>query len=128
MRRKREVADPLSRKEIRAFAKQLRKMLGLEGTLWIPVVELLDILADKLPGFNYEIVPDNELPDDTHACTDTSNGLIRIKESVYEGACDGKGRDRMTIAHEIAHFFLIRFCLRKQEWNLQRLLLEKSLT
>ena len=30
--------------------------------------------------------------------------MIRIRESIYEGARQGKGRDRFTIMHEIFHF------------------------
>ncbi len=35
---------------------------------------------------------------------------VRSRQSVYEGACDGEGRDRMTIAHEIGHYFTICVC------------------
>ena len=38
------------------------------------------------------------------------NHHIRIKESVYNGAAEGNGRDRMTIAHEIGHYFTLCFC------------------
>ena len=31
---------------------------------------------------------------------------ILLREDVYEGACDGRGRDRYTVAHEISHLLL----------------------
>ena len=31
---------------------------------------------------------------------------IRIREDVYNAACDGNGRARFTVAHEIGHFLL----------------------
>ena len=51
------------------------------------------------------------------ADTDIRTGHIRIKESVYEGACNGEGRDRMTIAHEIGHYFTLCFCGFRLERN-----------
>nr|WP_305147469.1 ImmA/IrrE family metallo-endopeptidase [Butyricicoccus faecihominis] len=33
---------------------------------------------------------------------------MKIRNSVYEGACCGNGRDRFTLAHEIGHFFMHR--------------------
>ena len=35
----------------------------------------------------------------------------------YDGACNGEGRDRMTIAHEIGHYFTLCFCGFKLERN-----------
>ena len=43
--------------------------------------------------------------------------LQDIYASVYEGACNGNGRDSMTIAHEIGHYFTICFCGFKFERN-----------
>ncbi|MCQ2381321.1 MAG: ImmA/IrrE family metallo-endopeptidase [Acidaminococcaceae bacterium] len=101
-------ADGMSRKKLRECAKSIRKFLGLEKQIYFPVVELLDILAVKLGNeFKYEIIEDDELPPEQHACTDVINGIVKIKESVYLGANNGNGRDRMTITHELAHFFLI---------------------
>ncbi len=76
----------------------------------MPIVELLDILTEIFKDFSYEIVDDTELPLIMHADTDVRTGHIRIKESVYERACNGEGRDRMTIAHEIGHYFTLCFC------------------
>lgn len=110
------IVESKSRKELRRLAMTLRKHLGLENELWIPIVELLDVLCEIFAGFSYEIVGDNELPGGTHAETDIRTGHIIIKESVYERACNGEGRDRMTIAHEIGHYFTLCFC----DFSLQR--------
>jgi hypothetical protein len=104
------IVESKSRKELRRLARVLRKHLGLENELWIPIVELLDVLAEVFSDFSYEIVGDNELPNGTHAETDIRTGHIKIKESVYLRACNGEGRDRMTIAHEIGHYFTLCFC------------------
>ena len=57
--------------------------------------------------FDYQIVEDNELPKSIQGKTDVVNHVIKIKQSVYEGACGGNGTDRMTIAHEIGHYVLV---------------------
>ena len=101
------IVEAKSRKELRRCAELLRDKLGLENTLRIPIVHLLDVFAEILPDFSYEIVSDDWFVDEVHADTDIRTGHIRIKESVYDGACDGKGRDRMTIAHEIGHHFTL---------------------
>ena len=99
-----------SRADLRSLARSLRHELSIEDKLCVPIVELLDVFSEIFPNFSYEIVPDNDLAPDIHAETDILTGHITIKESVYEGACKGAGRDRMTIAHEIGHFFTICCC------------------
>lgn len=101
--------EPRSRADLRELASQFREILGLDDRLYFPVVELLDVLEVAIKGFSYSIVPDDTLPANKHADTNVYTGEIRIKESVYEEARAGNGRDRMTIAHEIAHF--ITLCL-----------------
>ena len=101
--------EPRSRAELRKLAFQIRKVLGLESQLYFPIVELLDVLEETLEGFSYSIIPDDEMPANKHADTNVYTSEIRIKESVYEGARNGNGRDRMTIAHEFAHFMTLCF-------------------
>lgn len=102
--------EPKSRKHLREFAKLFRHHFGLDNAIRIPIVHLLDILSEKFESFNYEVVDDSELPKAIHAETNIITGVIRIKESVYNRACDGEGRDRMTIAHEIGHWFTLCYC------------------
>lgn len=99
-----------SRNQLRFLATVLRKYLGLENELYFPIVELLDVMCEIFSEFSYEIVPDSIFPSNVHADTDVINHHIRIKESVYNGAAEGNGRDRMTIAHEIGHYFTLCFC------------------
>lgn len=102
-------APPKSRCELRVFAQEIRKFLGLENEIYIPIVKLLDALTLKLGGkFDYVVVEDYELPESVHAISEfTDRCIVKIKQSVYEGAALGNGRDRMTIAHEISHYFLV---------------------
>lgn len=104
------IVEPKSRSDMRGYANLLRRKLGLTNVLYFPIVEMLDSLAEIFPDFSYEIVPNHELGRSVHADTDIRTGHIRIKESVYERACAGEGRDRMTIAHEIGHYFTLCCC------------------
>ena len=64
------IVEPKSRKDLRYLAIILRNHLGLKDELWIPIVELLDVLSELFDDFSYEIVSDSELPMNTHADTD----------------------------------------------------------
>ena len=111
------MVEAKSRIDLRKLARILRKHLNLDDELYFPIVELLDVFTEIFDDFNYEVVEDTVLSKKVHADTDIRTGHIRIKESVYNGACNGEGRDRMTIAHEIGHYFILCFCGFKLERN-----------
>ena len=99
-------ADACSRKDIQRFVRSLKKKVGLENELYFPVIEFLEnVLPMLVPGFNYEIVSEEEMGN-KHGETYPSKNLIRIREDVYIRAANGEGRDRLTIAHEIGHLFM----------------------
>lgn len=101
-----QAAVPMSRADIRSVATQLRRMTGTENIPWFPIVETLELVLDQVvPGFNYDIRTVNEMGDN-HGLTDFHDKLIIIREDVYEGAINGSGRDRGTIAHELGHAIL----------------------
>ncbi|MCL2665188.1 MAG: hypothetical protein FWE82_06210, partial [Defluviitaleaceae bacterium] len=105
------IAEPLSRKQLRQLALQLRQLIGFENTPHFPVIVFLEnIMPLIFPGFYYEIATESELGANRHGDTDVANMCIRIREDVYIGALEGSGRDRMTIAHEIAHYILLVEC------------------
>jgi len=101
-------AEPMSRRQIRMLVRRMRKLLGISDRKKVDVIKLLENILPILYGdaFSYEIVPDEEL--EVMALTTPNEGKILIRNSVYIGACEGNGRDRFTIMHEIAHFFLHR--------------------
>ena len=102
------IVEAKSRRDLRSLANILWYKLKLKDCIYFPIVQILDVLMEIFPSeFSYEIVEDSELPEGTHADTDVRTGHIRIRESVYDRACRGEGRDRMTIAHEIGHFLTI---------------------
>ena len=110
------MVEAKSRADLRRLARMLRERLHLDDVLYFTIVELLDVMTELFDDFNYEVVEDKVLSKNVHADTDIRTGHIRIKESVYEGASNGEGRDRMTIAHEIGHYFTLCFC----GFNLER--------
>lgn len=106
------ISDPLSRKDLRNYAFKIRKQLGYENRLDFPVMKFLEVFHKLInnPNFHFFTVKDEELPPAVHAQYDADDNSIAIKESVYVGASNGSGRDRMTIMHELAHALLITHC------------------
>lgn len=101
-------ANPVSRMDIRNYAKALRKGLHLEAAEYVDIVRLMEYVfpeAFKRYNFSFEVLTKEELGRN-HGLTDPRSGKIFIREDVYEGACRGNGRDRLTIAHELGHFLL----------------------
>lgn len=104
--------QPMSRGELRAYAQSIRRAFRLENCIYFPVERFLEILPIAIGDeeFYFHVIPDLEweLPDSVHAYYDVEDNCIYIKESVYIGASNGVGRDRMTIIHECAHVLLIK--------------------
>lgn len=106
------VSEPLSRKDLRNYAFKIRNQLGYENRLDFPVMKFLEVFHELTnnPNFYFFTVKDDELPPTVHAQYDADDNSIAIKESVYIGASNGSGRDRMTIMHELAHALIITHC------------------
>lgn len=101
------LAPPVSRADLERYANRLRRQLGVENDLRIPVLSLVEerigLLLDGT--FNYEYVDISKLPGE-YAHYNPQENLLTIREDVYMRASAGVGRDRFTIAHEIGHFCL----------------------
>lgn len=55
--------------------------------------------------YSYEIVENDQLEAGVQAQTDVLKNTIYIKKSVYTGAIQNNGRNRMMIAYEILHLY-----------------------
>lgn len=101
-----------SRGEIQKMASRVRKLIDISPEKPFPIVQLLEVLGtpfedDEPPALEVEIVADEELQDNYAEYHPISNTML-IRESVYNGACNGNGRDRFTLAHELGHFVIHR--------------------
>lgn len=94
---------PLSRCKIRTLANHIRRIIGCYETIDFPVLYFFEFIMPILrPGYDWEIVSQDELGDD-HGKTLPMRNKILIREDVYDRAEAGEGRDRMTIIHECFH-------------------------
>ena len=94
---------PLFLVQIREKASAFRKIFGQTENGYVDIVRILETLQDY--GVEIEIAPVHEMAN-KHGQTYPAKSKIVIREDVYERACDGHGRDRLTIAHEIGHLIL----------------------
>lgn len=94
------------RKQIRTITYLLRKDLNLEKTKRFPIMEVLENVMPVLyPEFHLDIVEDCKLQG-RMAETCPEQFEIRVKETVYQAACNGNAWARMVMAHELGHFML----------------------
>lgn len=98
---------PLRKQYIYDFAANVRERFRpLMGTgAKVPMGLIYEVLPLVLPGFRLEVCDREELGDD-HGQTFPEHLLIKLREDVYAGMCNGVGRDRFTGAHELGHLFL----------------------
>src|ERR1700687_5858547 len=98
---------PRSRLAIRGIAGEVRRQLGWSQPRF-PIVEVLEhLLPTILDGYELQVCDADELGVN-HGLTYPDENLIKLRQDVYERACDGAGRDRMTLAHELGHLVLHR--------------------
>ena len=96
---------PLSIKQIRQIAANVRNSLGIKKP-YFPIIDVLELVLPKIyPNYSF-IIGDNSEMGNNHGLTYTNEKIIVLKEEVYDSACDGKGRDRMTATHEFSHLIL----------------------
>ena len=97
------IAEPLSRKDIRRMAYIIRKIAGSHETLFFDIVRFLEVTLPKIDeSFSFVVLPKSVMGE-CHGLTYPDRNEIQIREDVYERACEGSGRDRMTMAHELFH-------------------------
>lgn len=112
------IADPLSRKDIRKLAYRLRELFGFENEMDFPIVQVIEFLSNK-GEFNLEICTVDEMGT-KYGETIPSENLIKLREDIYNKACEGDGFARSTCAHELGHWLIghseetVSFC-RKEE-------------
>jgi Zn-dependent peptidase ImmA (M78 family) len=69
------------------------------------MIERLREPGRPLHGLRIAVCPDNELPED-EAIAYVDERIIKVRQSVHDGARNGQPRCNMTIAHEVGHIAL----------------------
>lgn len=101
------IATPQSRANIRANALRIRKALGYEKRFYFPIVEFLEIQYVNFdPDFNLVVVEDEKLEKGVQALAIPEEHVIKVKQSVYDGAVAGIGVHRLSLAHEFGHLVM----------------------
>lgn len=97
-------APEKKRNQLRKEAYLIRKKFGLEKTKLFPIMPFLELVLPQIDSqFALELVEDNELLGRA-AETFPEQHLIRVKQSVYDGACLGHYWARSVMAHELGHY------------------------
>ena len=99
------IVPPRSWDDIDRIAQDFRSKLGLRDVPLFPVIEVLEHILDFKLGVNFFVRSKREMGA-AEGGTDPNGKFIILREDVYQGACDGNGRDRFTVSHEIGHLVL----------------------
>ena len=95
-----------SRAEIRKFANTIRDILGIRGDSPFPMMEFVErVLPEVYPDFELHVRPIEDMGK-KHGETFPDRHIICLREDVYNRACAGEGRDRLTVGHETGHLFM----------------------
>jgi len=96
---------PRSRKSIMEAADGVRSALRITNPKF-PILQVVELMLPKvMPEFSFEVKEADEMGDN-HGLTHPESNEMWIRSDVYDGACQGNGRDRFTIAHELGHLLL----------------------
>ncbi|MCS3411093.1 MULTISPECIES: ImmA/IrrE family metallo-endopeptidase [Serratia] len=98
--------SPLSNEKIKHYAQQLRDALELNNSRYMRLDVLLEGLA-ATDSIMLEIVEDRELQG-RYALTYPDRNKIVLRQSVYDGLCEGEHHSRFTVAHELGHLIMHR--------------------
>ena len=96
---------PCSRVEIRNFAREIRKAFHWDEA-YFPVVDIVDLVLPRMDDSFLLVIEEEDVMGADHGRTMPDQNIIMLRQDVYDGACGGRGRDRMTIAHELGHLFI----------------------
>lgn len=100
------VAPPLSRQTIEKYAEYVRKQIGIDSYLCLPVVKVAELIVPQFDKtFEFDVVERYELQGE-YATYSPNENKMRVREDVYLDACNGDARHRFTIAHELGHYFI----------------------
>lgn len=101
-----QAVDPMTLREIESHADALRHAFRL-GAKNVQMVNLLElVLPEVLPGFDFYVLPDEEMPGMAGVTATGGQQTIILSESTYVGLCHGDREARHVAAHELGHLVL----------------------
>lgn len=96
---------PRSRRSIIDAAERLRQSLRINQD-YFPIDHIVNVEIPKVwEDFSFEVKTADEMGGD-HGRTYPERSELWLRDDVYEGVVEGKGRDRFTLAHELGHLLL----------------------
>lgn len=99
------IAPPKTRESIRKDVFKIRRAAGFIKEPFFPIVTFLENSLPIIdPSFHLEVVQDKHMMGRLAAYYPALN-VIYMRESVYNGACEDHYWHRMTLAHELGHYF-----------------------
>lgn len=105
------------------MANRLREIFGLEEAMEFPIVKVMEFLSNKRT-LNLEICTVDEMGS-KFGETISSENSIKLREDIYEKACDGDGFSRSTCSHELLHWIrhreeTVSFCRKEEDLKNRR--------
>ncbi|PKM09269.1 MAG: hypothetical protein CVV14_00690 [Gammaproteobacteria bacterium HGW-Gammaproteobacteria-4] len=97
--------NPLSRQRLMEITTLLRTILQIDRPFF-PILEVVEFAFPRIfADFCFTVREMNEMGGN-HGLTLFRPNEIRLRIDVYDGVEQRKGRDRMTLAHEVGHLLL----------------------
>ena len=100
-----KVVRPRTESEIEQLVMEVRNGFQI-GTKNVRMEFLLEAaLPEALPGYNFFVLPDEEMPD-MAGVTAVGEYTIYLADSAYQALCTGDPYARYVAAHEFGHLLL----------------------
>jgi len=97
---------PMTISNIESAANQLRKLLRIDATARVQMVNLLETVLDEvLPDYLFCVMPDDEMPG-MDGITAVGSFTVCLSEHTYIELCEGRPEARLVAAHELGHLIL----------------------
>jgi Zn-dependent peptidase ImmA (M78 family) len=97
---------PMSLQSIEDAANHLRKLLRIDTTTRVQMINLIEnVLPEVLPEYIFAVMPDEDMPG-MDGLSAIGSYTICLAEHTYLHLCDGDPEARMVAAHEFGHLIL----------------------
>lgn len=97
----------IDRHTLRMLAKIIRKIFKSRSRFKFNVIKAFEEIHSIFPNITVEIVEEDWMKVPARCIPDLNGSYhIEVKESIYDGACNGVGGFRAHILHEMCHAML----------------------